>query len=72
MSHNSPSADISGSTSAAGALVSLTSFVVAFFSESHIWLQNLGLLVSVTAGAIGILAFLYKFFTFAKSIFDKK
>jgi hypothetical protein len=71
MSNHTPSTDISGSTSAAGALVSLTSFVVAFFSESHIWLQNLGLLVSVTAGTIGIIAFLYKFATWVKGSFNK-
>jgi hypothetical protein len=71
MSNHAPSTDISGSTSAAGALVSLTSFVVAFFSESHIWLQNLGLLVSVTAGTIGIMAFLYKFATWVQAFFKK-
>jgi hypothetical protein len=71
MSNHTPSTDISGSTSAAGALVSLTSFVVAFFSESHVWLQNLGLLVSVTAGTIGIMAFLYKFGTWVNGLFKK-
>ena len=71
MSNHSPSTDISGSTSAAGALVSLTSFVVAFFSESHIWLQNLGLVVSVTAGVIGITAFFYKFISSIIGFFKK-
>jgi hypothetical protein len=63
MSTNAPSADVSGSASAAGALVSLVSFIVSFFSEAHIWLQNLGLLVSVTAGIIAIAAGIYKFVT---------
>jgi hypothetical protein len=71
MNNHTPSTDISGSTSAAGALVSLTSFIVAFFSETHVWLQNLGLLVSVTAGFIGIIAFLYKFVTWVKQGFKK-
>jgi len=71
MSNHAPTTDISGNTSAAGALVSLTSFVVAFFSESHVWLQNLGLVVSVTAGVIGITAFFYKFITSVIKFFKK-
>jgi hypothetical protein len=75
MSTHTPSADVSGSASAAGALVSLVSFIVSFFSEAHIWLQNLGLLVSVTAGIIAIAAGIYKFVTWIfpliKSLFTK-
>jgi hypothetical protein len=75
MSTHTPSADVSGSASAAGALVSLVSFIVSFFSEAHIWLQNLGLLVSVTAGIIAIAAGVYKFVTWIvpsiKSFFVK-
>ena len=71
MNNHAPSADISGGASAAGALVSLVSFIVSFFSESHIWLQNLGLLVSVSAGFIAIGAGVYKLAYWIKSIIVK-
>lgn len=38
------------------AIVSLVSLVVSFFDAPHVWLQNLTLLVSFTAGCIAIYA----------------
>jgi len=42
-----------GSTSA---VVSLLTLVVSFFNDTHIWLQNCTLLVSLIAGVIAIYA----------------
>jgi hypothetical protein len=38
------------------AIVSLVSLVISFFDATHIWLQNLTLLVSLCAGLIAIYA----------------
>jgi len=40
-----------GSTSA---IVSLVTLVVSFFNSTHVWLQNMTLLVSLIAGLIAI------------------
>ena len=58
MSHNAPppADQTSAATSVAGAGVSLITCILAFFNESHIWLQNVTLLVSMGAGLIAIYA----------------
>jgi len=38
------------------AIVSLVSLVISFFDVTHVWLQNLTLLVSLCAGLIAIYA----------------
>jgi hypothetical protein len=38
------------------AIISLVSLVLSFFDATHIWLQNLTLLVSLCAGLIAIYA----------------
>jgi hypothetical protein len=38
------------------AIVSLVSLVISFFDATHVWLQNLTLLVSLCAGLIAIYA----------------
>jgi hypothetical protein len=38
------------------AIVSLVSLVISFFDVTHVWLQNLTLLVSLVAGIIAIYA----------------
>jgi len=38
------------------AIVSLVSLVISFFDATHVWLQNLTLLVSLVAGIIAIYA----------------
>ncbi len=40
-----------GSTSA---IVSLVTLIVSFFNSTHVWLQNMTLLVSLIAGMIAI------------------
>jgi len=48
-----------GTTSDVGptsAIVSLISLVLSFFDVTHVWLQNLTLLVSLCAGIIAIYA----------------
>ena len=52
MSDNISQTDI-GPTSA---IVSLVSLVISFFDATHVWLQNLTLLVSLCAGLIAIYA----------------
>jgi MFS superfamily sulfate permease-like transporter len=52
MSNPASSSDV-GPTSA---IVSLVSLVISFFDATHIWLQNLTLLVSLLAGLIAIYA----------------
>jgi len=52
MSNNGTYSDV-GPTSA---IVSLVSLVVSFFDVTHVWLQNLTLLVSLCAGLIAIYA----------------
>lgn len=42
-----------GSTSA---VVSLVTLIVSFFNDTHIWLQNCTLLVSLIAGLVAIYA----------------
>jgi hypothetical protein len=50
MSDNISQSDL-GPTSA---IVSLVSLVISFFDATHVWLQNLTLLVSLFAGLIAI------------------
>jgi hypothetical protein len=38
------------------AIVSLVSLIISFFDATHVWLQNLTLLVSLCAGLIAIYA----------------
>jgi hypothetical protein len=38
------------------AIVSLFSLIISFFGSTHVWLQNLTLLVSLCAGLIAIYA----------------
>jgi prepilin signal peptidase PulO-like enzyme (type II secretory pathway) len=52
MSNGATTSDV-GPTSA---IVSLVSLVISFFDATHIWLQNLTLLVSLLAGVIAIYA----------------
>jgi hypothetical protein len=52
MSDNISQSDV-GPTSA---IVSLVSLVISFFDATHVWLQNLTLLVSLFAGLIAIYA----------------
>ena len=52
MSQNLSQADV-GPTSA---IVSLVSLIISFFDATHVWLQNLTLLVSLLAGVIAIYA----------------
>lgn len=52
MSDNISQSDV-GPTSA---IVSLVSLVISFFDATHVWLQNLTLLVSLVAGIIAIYA----------------
>jgi hypothetical protein len=51
MSEGAITANDVGSTSA---VVSLLTLVVSFFNDTHIWLQNCTLLVSLVAGIIAI------------------
>jgi len=51
MSNYSVSSTEVGSTSA---IVSLVTLVVSFFNSTHVWLQNMTLLVSLIAGLIAI------------------
>jgi len=50
MSNHGTTSDV-GPTSA---IVSLLSLIVSFFDSPHVWLQNLTLMVSFTAGCIAI------------------
>jgi len=52
MSNSTTTSDV-GPTSA---IISLVSLVVSFFDVTHVWLQNLTLLVSLFAGGIAIYA----------------
>jgi hypothetical protein len=52
MSDNISQSDV-GPTSA---IVSLVSLIISFFDATHVWLQNLTLLVSLLAGLIAIYA----------------
>jgi hypothetical protein len=52
MSNTGTTSDV-GPTSA---IVSLVSLVISFFDVTHVWLQNLTLLVSLCAGLIAIYA----------------
>jgi hypothetical protein len=52
MSDNISNSDV-GPTSA---IISLVSLVLSFFDATHVWLQNLTLLVSLCAGLIAIYA----------------
>jgi len=52
MNNSTTTSDV-GPTSA---IVSLVSFVISFFDATHVWLQNLTLLVSLAAGIIAIYA----------------
>ena len=49
---STPSPD--GGTALTSALVSLVTLLVSFFNNSHIWLQNVTLIVSFIAGCIAI------------------
>jgi len=51
MSNQITSSTEVGSTSA---IVSLVTLIVSFFNYTHIWLQNMTLLVSLVAGCIAI------------------
>jgi MFS superfamily sulfate permease-like transporter len=53
MNNNPASSSDVGPTSA---IVSLVSLVISFFDATHVWLQNLTLLVSLLAGLIAIYA----------------
>jgi len=48
---STPNPDATTSTSA---LVSLVTLIVSFFNNSHIWLQNITLIVSFIAGCVAI------------------
>jgi hypothetical protein len=50
MSNTGTTSDV-GPTSA---IVSLVTLVVSFFDSPHVWLQNMTLVVSFTAGCIAI------------------
>jgi hypothetical protein len=50
MSNNFSQVEL-GSTSA---IVSLVTLIVSFFNNTHVWLQNMTLLVSLIAGLIAI------------------
>jgi hypothetical protein len=52
MSNGATTSDL-GPTSA---IVSLVSLIISFFDATHVWLQNLTLLVSLLAGLIAIYA----------------
>ena len=52
MSNHISNSDV-GPTSA---IISLVSLVISFFDVTHVWLQNLTLLVSLFAGGIAIYA----------------
>jgi len=56
MSDNISQSDV-GPTSA---IVSLVSLVISFFDATHVWLQNLTLIVSLLAGLIAIYAHIRK------------
>jgi len=56
MSDNISQSDV-GPTSA---IVSLVSLVISFFDATHVWLQNLTLIVSLLAGLIAIFAHIRK------------
>jgi uncharacterized membrane protein YoaK (UPF0700 family) len=49
---SSPSPD--ATTTSTSALVSLVTLIVSFFNNSHIWLQNVTLIVSFIAGCVAI------------------
>ena len=49
---SSPSLD--ATTTSTSALVSLVTLIVSFFNNSHIWLQNVTLIVSFIAGCVAI------------------
>ena len=49
---SSPSTD--ATTTSTSALVSLVTLIVSFFNNSHIWLQNVTLIVSFIAGCVAI------------------
>jgi hypothetical protein len=43
-----------GGSGAVSALISLITLVCSFFDSPHVWLQNITLLISVTAGVMAI------------------
>ena len=47
-------------TASTSALVSLVTLMVSFFNNSHIWLQNITLIVSLIAGCVAIFASIKK------------
>ena len=49
---SSPNPD--ATTTSTSALVSLVTLIVSFFNNSHIWLQNVTLIVSFIAGCVAI------------------
>jgi hypothetical protein len=51
MSNNIVTNSEVGSTSA---IVSLVTLIISFFNNTHVWLQNMTLLVSLIAGLIAI------------------
>lgn len=51
MSNHIVSSSEVGSTSA---IVSLVTLIISFFNSTHVWLQNMTLLVSLIAGLIAI------------------
>ena len=70
MSNHAP--DMVGNASAAGALVSLVGFILSFFSTTHVWLQNLVLIVSLIAGIFAISAWIIKTAMWIKTAIFKK
>jgi uncharacterized membrane protein YccC len=68
---NSHHPDVVGNASAAGALVSLVGFILSFFSTTHVWLQNLVLIISLIAGIFAICAWVYKAIVWIQSFFSK-
>jgi predicted membrane protein len=48
------------------AIVSLVSLIVSFFGSTHVWLQNLTLIVSLFAGLIAITAGIFKLILWIK------
>ena len=50
----SSSSSPDATTTSTSALVSLVTLIVSFFNNSHIWLQNITLIVSFIAGCVAI------------------
>jgi len=71
MSHQPPPSNVSGDASLASALLSLVSLIFSFLNSSHVWLQNMTLIVSLAAGVFALSAWFYKFICWIKKIILK-